>query len=84
MNKLHELYCLENITTQLSHIQEVFLADIKAYVLMKTSWDQSGVPLVPTDEWSMHRAGEKIIPIANSNDITAALGASLPSKYLPP
>ena len=32
------------------------------------NWDQTGVLLVPTGEWTMHHAGEKTIPIANSDD----------------
>ena len=57
---------------QLAEIQEVFVADIKAQVLMNdipdeliVNWDQTGVPLVPTGEWTMHRTGDKIIPITN-------------------
>ena len=51
------------------------------------NWDQTGVPLIPTDEWTMHRAGEKFIPIANSDDkrqITAGLAASMAGEYLAP
>ena len=79
---------------QFAEIQEVFLADIKAQVLMNDipdeliiNWDQTGLPLVPTGEWTMHRAGEKIIPIANSDDkhqITAVLAASMAGEYLAP
>ena len=53
--------------------QEVFLADIKAEVLMNDvpqqlvfNWDQTAVHYVPTGQWTMHRYKEKIIPIANS------------------
>ena len=60
---------------QFAEMQEVFLADIKAQVLINDipdeliiNWDQTGLPLVPTVEWTMHRAGEKIIPITNSDD----------------
>ena len=79
---------------QLAQIQEVFLADIKAQVVMNDipdeliiNWDQTGVPLVPTGGWTMHRAGDRIIPIANSDDkrqITAVLAASMAGEYLPP
>ena len=78
--------------TQFSEIQEIFLPDVKAQVLMNdipdeliTTCDQTGVPLVPTGEWTMHRAGEKIIPITNSDDkrqITAVLAASMAAEYL--
>ena len=80
--------------TQFAEIQEIFLADITAQVLINDipdeliiNWDQSGVPLVPTGEWTMHRAGEKIIPITNSDDkcqITAVLAASMAGEYLAP
>ena len=79
---------------QFAEIQEVFLADIKAQVLMNDipdeliiNWDQTGLPFVPTGEWTMHRAGEKINPIANSDDkrqITAVLAASMAGEYLAP
>ena len=81
-------------TLQLAHIQEVFPADVRAQVVMNDipdeviiNWDQTGVPLVPTGEWTMHRAGDKIIPIANSDDkhqITTILAASMAGEYLPP
>lgn len=68
-------------------IQGVFLADIAAEVLMNDipdelviNWDQTGLPLVPTGNWTMHHAGEKVIPIAHVDDkrqITAVLAATL-------
>ena len=80
--------------TQFAEIQEVFLADIKAQVLMNDipdeliiNWDQTGVPLVHTGEWTVHNASEKIISIANSDDkhqITAILAASMAGEYLAP
>ena len=61
-----------------SHFEEVkeeFLADIKAEVVMNErphelifNWDQTAIQLVPTGRWTMHRAKEKVIPIANSDD----------------
>ena len=50
-------------------------------------WDQTDLLLVPTGEWTMHRAGEKVIPIANSDDkrqITAVLAASMTGDCLAP
>ena len=77
-----------------TELQEAFLADIKAEVLMNDipdelviNWDQTALPLVPTGEWTMHRAGEKMIPIAKSDDkrqITAVLAASMTGEYLAP
>lgn len=80
--------------TRFAELQEVFLADIKAQVLMNDipdelviNWDQTALPLVPTGEWTMHRAGEKMIPIAKSDDkrqITAVFAASMTGEYLAP
>ena len=80
--------------TQFNEVQEVFLADIQAEVLMNDvhpqlifNWDQTPVHYVPTGEWTMHRQKEKIIPIANSDDkrqITAVLAVTLTGEYLPP
>ena len=68
-------------------IQEVFLADLAAEVLMNDipdeliiNWDQTGLPLVPTGQWTMHHAGDKVIPIAHADDkrqITGVLAATL-------
>ena len=75
-------------------IKDVFLADIQAVVLMNeipdeliVNWDQTGIQLVPTGEWTMHRAGAKVIPISNCDDkrqITAVLAASITGEYLAP
>ena len=75
-------------------LQEEFLADIKAEVLMNDvppslilNWDQTAIKLVPTGEWTMHRAKDRVIAIASSGDkrqITAVLGVTLTGEYLPP
>ena len=75
-------------------LKDEFLADIKAEVVMNDipielvfNWDQTGVQLVPTGEWTMHHAKAKVIPIAHSDDkrqITAVLAASLIGEYLSP
>ena len=80
--------------SQFKEIQEEFLADIKAEVVMNDiphdlifNWDQSGIQLVPTGKWTMNRAGEKVITIAHSDDkrqITAVFAATMTGKYLPP
>ena len=77
-----------------TEIKDIFLADIQAEILMNdipdeliVNWDQTGIHLVPTGDWTMHRAGEKIIPINNSDDkrqITAVLAASMAGEYLAP
>lgn len=73
-------------------IKDVFLADIQAVVneipdKLILNWDQTGIQLVPTGEWTMHRAGAKVIHISNCDDkrqITAVLAASLTGEYLAP
>ena len=80
-----------------SHFEEVkeyFLADITAEVLMNDipdeliiNWDQTPLHIVPTGNWTMHQAGDKIIPVANLDDkrqITAVLAVSLTGTYLAP
>ena len=73
-------------------MQKVFLADIAAEVLMNDipdqliiNWDHTGLSLVPTGQWTMHQFGDKIIPIANSDDkrqITAVLAANMSGELL--
>ena len=68
-------------------IQEVFLVDITAEVLMNDipnqliiNWDHTGLSLLPTGQWTMHCAGEKVVPIAHVDDkrrITAVLAANM-------
>ena len=74
-------------------LKDVFLADIKTEVLMNDipsdliiNWDQAGIQLVPTGDWTLNQAGEKIIPIRNSDDkrqITAVIAAAMTGEYLP-
>jgi hypothetical protein len=69
----------------------VFLADLTAEVLMNDipdeliiNWDQTGLRIVPTGQWTMHLVGEKVIPIAHADDkrqITAVLAATLAGMY---
>lgn len=54
------------------YIQVVFLSDIVTEVVMNDipdslmiNWDHTGLPVVPTGEWMMHQAGDKVIPIAH-------------------
>ena len=75
-------------------LQENFLADIEAEVVMNEipadlvfNWDQTAVHLIATSQWTMHRAGEKIITVKNSDDkrqVTAVLAASLTGEFLTP
>ena len=74
-------------------IKEEFLADVKAEVLMNEipldlvfNWDQTGIQLVPTGEWTMHQAKDKIIPISHSDDkrqITGVFAVTAVGRYLP-
>ena len=78
----------------LKEIQENFLADIQSEVVMNDipsdlifNWDQTALRLVPTGQWTMHPAGAKVVPIANSDDkrqVTAVLAATLTGEFLPP
>ena len=79
-------------------LQENFLADIRAEVVMNEipaelifNWDQTALHLIATSQWTMHgimhRAGEKIITVKNSDDkrqVTAVLAASLTGEFLAP
>ena len=56
-------------------VQEEFLADIKAEVLMNDvppslifNWDLTSIKFVPSGEWTMHCAKDRIIPITSSDD----------------
>uniref|UniRef100_A0A1X7T022 DDE-1 domain-containing protein n=1 Tax=Amphimedon queenslandica TaxID=400682 RepID=A0A1X7T022_AMPQE len=79
---------------RLKELQGDFLADIQAEVLMNNippamifNWDQTGLQLVPTGRWTMNQSGEKMIPIAHSDNkrqVTAVLAASLTGEFLPP
>ena len=51
------------------------------------NWDQTAIQLVPTGEWTMNRAGTKVIPISNCDNkrqITAVLSSSISGEYLAP
>ena len=42
--------------------------------------DQTALHLVPTGQWTMHHAGDKVVPIINFDDkrqITAVLAATM-------
>ena len=75
-------------------LKAVFLADIKAEVLMNDipidlvfNWDQTGIQLIPTGEWTMHQAKDKLVPITHSDDkrqITGVLAVTATGKYFSP
>ena len=72
-------------------IQGDFLADIQAEVVINHIPAElllnAALHLVPIGQWIMHRTGEKVIPITNSDDkcqITAVLVVTISGEYLPP
>ena len=79
--------------THFEELKEDFLADVKAEVLMNDiprdlvfNWDQTAIQLVPTGQWTMNRAKEKVIAIKNSDDkcqITAVVAATITGELFP-
>lgn len=75
-------------------LKEFFLADISAEVVMNDipdelilNWDQTPLRLVPPGDWTMHKSGEELVPIAKLDDkrqITGVFAVSLAGTYLPP
>ena len=56
-------------------VQEEFVADIRAEVLMNEvhpelifNQDQTAIQFVLTGQWTMHHGKEKVIPIVSSDD----------------
>ena len=74
--------------------KEQFLADIATEMILNDipadlviNWDQTGLRIVPTGEWTMNLSGDKIVPVVGGDDkqeITAVLAATATGKYLPP
>ena len=64
-----------------------FLADIQSEVVMNEippdliiNWDQTALQFVPAGQWTMHKSGEKIVPIKHSDDkrqVTAVLSITM-------
>ena len=79
--------------SRFSELKAEFLADIQAEIVMNEvpidlifNWDQTGLQLVPTGQWTMNEAKAKRVVIANSDDkrqITAVFAATMTGKYLP-
>ena len=88
------LKCRKIAVPRFLESQGDFLSDIQAEVVMNKipaelvlNWDQTALHLVPTGQWTMHRSGEKVVPITNSDDkrqITAVLAVTMSGEYLPP
>ena len=74
--------------------KEIFLADVAAEVVIKKipesliiNWDQTGLSIVPTGDWTMEKEGAQTVPIAHSDDkrqLTAVLAITAAGDYLPP
>ena len=79
---------------QFNESKEIFLADVAAEMLFNNipesliiNWDQTGLSIVPTGDWTMEKEGAKIVPIAHSDDkrqLTAVLAITAAGDYLPP
>uniref|UniRef100_A0A1X7TEK1 DDE-1 domain-containing protein n=1 Tax=Amphimedon queenslandica TaxID=400682 RepID=A0A1X7TEK1_AMPQE len=84
----------KGLPTEYAELNEQFIADIAAKVILNDilsdlviNWDQTGLKIVPTGEWTMNLARDKIVPVGKSADkreITAVLAATATGKYLPP
>ena len=82
------------LVADFDELKQQFLADIAAEVIMNDipaeliiNWDQTGLKIIPTGDWTMHQSGEKVIPIVGSDDkreITAVLAGTATRQYLPP
>jgi len=74
--------------------KEIFLADVAAEALMNDipesliiNWDQTGLSIVPSGDWTMEKERTNIVPIAHSDDkqqLTAVLATTAAGDYLPP
>ena len=79
---------------QFNELKEEYIADITAEVVLNEiphdlviNWDQTPLKYVPTGDWTMNLAGEKVIPVVGTDDkrqITAVLTVTLTGEYLPP
>ena len=75
-------------------MKEIFLAELTAEVVMNeipkeliVNWDQTGVSIIPTGDWTMEKEGASIVSIANADDkrqLTAVLAVTAAGEYLAP
>ena len=47
-------------------LAEVLMNDIPIDLVF--NWDQTGIQLIPTGDWTMHQAKDKLVPITHSDD----------------
>lgn len=74
----------------------MFLADVAAEVLvvmkdipkvMAFNWDQTGLSIIPTGNWTMEKEGAKVVSIAHADDkrqLTAVPAVTATGEYLVP
>ena len=82
-------YTIENF----SELKQQFLQDVVTTVSMEgippeliLNWDQTGIKIVPSNNWTMDRQGAKRVEIGGANDkrlITAVFCGSLVGDFLP-
>ena len=80
--------------SEFDEVKEVFLADVTGVAVMRNipkklifNWDQTGFLIIPTGNWTMHKEGAKVVPIAHSDNkcqITVVLAANTIGEYVPP
>ena len=80
--------------SEFDEVEEVFLVDVAGVAVMRNipkelifNWDQTGLSIISTRNWEMHKAGAKVVPITHSDDkrqITAVLAANTKGEYLSP
>ena len=81
-------------STEYQHLRSTYLHQISGIVAvhkippeMVVNWDQSGISIVPTCNWTMEQEGASRVEIAGLNDkrqITVTFAASLSGDLLPP
>lgn len=76
-----------------AELKQLFLEDVHTTVVMEDippeliiNWDQTGIKLVPSSNWTMEKRGAKRVEIVGVNDkrqITAVFCGSLMGDFLP-
>jgi len=79
---------------QFEELKEIFLADLTVEVVMNENskelilnWDQTGVSIIPTGDWTMEKEGVSRVSIANADDkrqLTAVLAVTAAGEYFAP
>ena len=81
---------------QFDECKEIFLADVAAEMVIKKipksliiNWDQTGLSIVLTGDWTMEKEGVQTVPIAHAHShdkrqLTAVLVITAAGDYLPP